>query len=144
MLPQGPYSVLSSSALSSVGCRRLGTWYLGLPLVHHPPCGVSGLTQPDTHPGLCENHSAVLPRLPTKSTGTLAGCGFSPIPLFPPHPWLHNSQLCLLCLSLQLFLEKFPLGLYFLYIICVMGSRIAIQWYESPSESYPDLSPVLR
>ena len=49
----GPYSVLSSSAISSVGCQRLTTWYLGLPLVHYPPCGVSGLTQPDAHPGLC-------------------------------------------------------------------------------------------
>ena len=34
MPPQGPYSVLSSSAVSSVGCQRLRTWYQGLPLVH--------------------------------------------------------------------------------------------------------------
>jgi hypothetical protein len=46
------YSVLSSSAVSSMGCQRLRTWYLELPLVHHPLCGVSGLTQPDAHLGL--------------------------------------------------------------------------------------------
>ena len=48
--PWGPYSLLSSSAISSVECRRLRTWYWGLPLVHPLPCGVSGLTQPDAHP----------------------------------------------------------------------------------------------
>jgi hypothetical protein len=48
--PQGPYSVLSSSVVSRVGCQRLGTWCLELPLVHHLPSGVSGFTQPDTHP----------------------------------------------------------------------------------------------
>ena len=61
VLPQGPYSVLSSSAISSVGCQRLRTWYLGLPLVHHPPCGVSGLTQPDAHPGPSGKCPAALP-----------------------------------------------------------------------------------
>ena len=30
---------------------RLRTWYLGLPLVHYPLCGVSGFTQPDAHLG---------------------------------------------------------------------------------------------
>jgi hypothetical protein len=49
--PRGPYSVLSSSAISSVGCWRLRTWYQGLPLVHHLPCVVSGLTQPDAYQG---------------------------------------------------------------------------------------------
>jgi hypothetical protein len=37
MPPQGPYSVLSSSAVSSVGCQRLRTWYWGLPLIHPSP-----------------------------------------------------------------------------------------------------------
>ena len=82
----GFYSGLSSSTVSSVGCWRLRTWYLGLPLVHHPPCGVSGLTQPDAHRGPRAKRVAVLPRPPAQSTGTLAGCGFSPTPLFSPHP----------------------------------------------------------
>ena len=37
--PRGPHSVLSSSVVSSVGCWRLGTWCLGLPLVHHRRVG---------------------------------------------------------------------------------------------------------
>ena len=73
--PQGPYSVLSSSALSSVGCQKLRTWYLGLPLVHHPLCGVSGLTQPDAHLGPHGKHSSGLCHLPAQITGTLVGHG---------------------------------------------------------------------
>ena len=72
--PWGPYSVLSASAVSRVGCRRLRTWYRGLLLVHHPPSGVSGLTQPDAHLGLRGKHPAVLPHMPAQSTGTLVGC----------------------------------------------------------------------
>jgi hypothetical protein len=34
--PRGPYSVPSSSAVSSMGCQRLRTWYWELPLVHPP------------------------------------------------------------------------------------------------------------
>ena len=91
---QGLYSVLSSSAVSSVGCWRLRTLYLGLPLVHHPPCGVSGLTQQDAHPGPCGKPvQSFLVRLPAQSTGTLAGFIFSPTPLFPPHPRPRNASL---------------------------------------------------
>jgi hypothetical protein len=86
--PWGPLSVLSSSTISSMGRQRLRTWFLGLPLVHHPPCGVSGLTQPDAHLGPCGKHVAVL--LPAQITGTLAGCGLPPTPLFPTH-----SQPCI-------------------------------------------------
>jgi hypothetical protein len=43
------YSVLSFSAISSIGCWMLRTWYLGLPLVH--------LTQPDGHWGLHGKHA---------------------------------------------------------------------------------------
>ena len=46
-----PYSVLKYSTISSVECQRLRNLYWGLPLVHHPPCGVSGLTQPNAHSG---------------------------------------------------------------------------------------------
>jgi hypothetical protein len=66
VLPWGSYSVLSSSTVSSVRCRRLRTWYLGLPLVHHLPCGVSGLTQRAVHSGPSGKHAqssrACLPR----------------------------------------------------------------------------------
>jgi hypothetical protein len=87
--PWGPYSVLSASAVSRVGCRRLRTWYRGLLLVHHPPSGVSGLTQPDAHLGLRGKHPAVLPHMPAQSTGTLVGCWHSPTPLF-----LHTPKIC--------------------------------------------------
>ena len=79
----GPYSVLSSSAVFSMGFQRLRTWYWGLPLIHPPPCGVSGFTQPDTHQGPLGKHQAVFPCLPTQSTGTLARRRHVPIPLFP-------------------------------------------------------------
>ena len=91
VLPWDPYSVLRSSAISSMGCQRLRTWYWGLPLVHPPQCGVSGLTQTDAHPGLHGKHSAVLPQMLAQSTGTLAGSGLSPSPLFP-YPQPHNES----------------------------------------------------
>jgi hypothetical protein len=49
-----PYSVLSSSAISSIGCRRLRTWYRGCSLSTPLPCGVSSFTQPDA-PGPVES-----------------------------------------------------------------------------------------
>jgi hypothetical protein len=81
-----PYSVLISSAVSSVGCWRLKTWYRGCPLSTHPhpqPSGVSGFTQPDAHLGPSGKRPAVLLSPPAQSTETLAGCGLSPSPLFP-------------------------------------------------------------
>jgi hypothetical protein len=36
-LPLGPPFVLSSFTVSSLGCLRLGIWFLGLSLVQHPP-----------------------------------------------------------------------------------------------------------
>jgi hypothetical protein len=81
--PQGPYSVLSSSAISSGGCQRLRTWYLELSLVHTQLCGVSSFTQPDAQPGLHGKHLTVFLCMPTQSTGTLARCGFFPFPIFP-------------------------------------------------------------
>jgi hypothetical protein len=75
--PWGPYSVPSSSAVSSMGCQRLRTWYQGLSLVHHLPCGVSGFTQPDAHQGPRGKRLAVLLSLPAQSTGTLVGLGHS-------------------------------------------------------------------
>ena len=51
--------------------------------------GFRGFPQPDTHLGPHGKLVAVLPCLPTQSTGTLVGCGFSPI--FPPYPWPHTE-----------------------------------------------------
>jgi hypothetical protein len=79
----GPLFCSQLIAVSSVGCQRLRTWYLGLPLVHHLPCGVSGLTQLDAHPGPCgkraQSSRVCLPRAPELWR-------FSPTPFFPPHP----------------------------------------------------------
>jgi hypothetical protein len=93
LIPLDPYSVLSSSAVSSLGCQRLRTWYQGLPLVHPRPCGVSGFTQPDAHPRPSGKYSAVLLHLPAQSTGILAGCGVSPSHLFP---YTHSPTLTVL------------------------------------------------
>jgi hypothetical protein len=68
-------------SLASVRPRDLGLllgqpledWAQWLPTTRHPP-------KPW---GEC---AAVLPCLPIQSTGTLAGCGFSPTPFVPPHP----------------------------------------------------------
>jgi hypothetical protein len=85
LLSWGPYSVLSSSPPYSVwdAMLRLRNLYLGLPLVHHLPCGVSGLTQPDAHRGPCGKCQTVLPCPKAQNARTLAGYWFSPIPLSP-------------------------------------------------------------
>ena len=85
--PRGPLfcSQLCDSAVSSLGCWRLRTWYLGLPLVHHLPCGVSGLTQPDAHLGPRGKHAAVFPCPSVQSTGSLAGRVLS-----PSFPYTHS------------------------------------------------------
>ena len=41
LYPQDPYSVLSSSAISRMGCQRLRTWYGGCPL--STPCHVGSV-----------------------------------------------------------------------------------------------------
>jgi hypothetical protein len=97
----GPYSILRSSTISSVGCWRLRTWYLGLPLVHHPSCGVSGLTQPDAHLGPRVICPAVLPFLPIQNTGILADTGSL---LLPSSPTPMALQCCFLNFFLSLFI----------------------------------------
>jgi hypothetical protein len=76
VLPRGPYSVLSSCVVTSVGCvgcQRLRTWYLGLPLVHHLPCGVSGLVCPPRAPELWRvAGSLLLPSSPTPTALQIA------------------------------------------------------------------------
>jgi hypothetical protein len=90
---RSPHSVLSSS----MGFQRLRTWYLGLLLVHHRPCGVSDLTQPDS----CLGPHGKRAQYIHICTGTLVGCRFSSTPLFPPHP----QPCCLLLLTLDQGLE---------------------------------------
>ena len=68
--------ILFSAAISSVGCQRLRTWYLGLPLVHHLPCGASGLTHPGPHGKRPSNSSP--------ASGETWALSYSPI---PTHPW---------------------------------------------------------
>jgi hypothetical protein len=48
--------------------------------------GFNGFPQPDTNSGPRGNRASVLPRLPAKSAGTLAGFGFSPTPFILPCP----------------------------------------------------------
>ena len=82
VLLRGPYSVLCSSAISRVGCQRLRTWYRGLALVHPLPCGVSGFTQPDAHPGPCGKHLAVLLHLPApehRNSGRMQALSLPPL-----------------------------------------------------------------
>lgn len=78
--------ILFSAPPLDMGCRRLRTWYLGLPLVHHLSYGVSGLTQPNAHLGLCGKCSGSPPASarpePRNSGGTWT---LSPTPL-PLHP----------------------------------------------------------
>ena len=50
-----PGAPILFSALFSMGCWRLRTWYQGLPLVHPTPCGVTGFTQPDAYQGCVES-----------------------------------------------------------------------------------------
>jgi hypothetical protein len=86
VLPQGPYSVLSSSVISIVGCQRLSTWYQGLPLVHPRLCGVSGFIQPDAHRAPHGKCPAVLLPQPAQRTGTRVGHGHSLPPTSSPTP----------------------------------------------------------
>ena len=92
------YSVLSSSAITSVGCQRLRTWYLGLPLVHHLLCGVSGLAQPDAHQGYVESVSsppvsAHPEHWNSGRTRILSHSPISPIPMPPtPQPSIVSSR----------------------------------------------------
>ena len=69
-----------------LGCPRLRTCYLGLPLFQSPLRWDGGFPQPDTYPQPSGKCVAVLPCLPAQSTGTLAGHGFSPTPFTPLSP----------------------------------------------------------
>jgi hypothetical protein len=112
-LPLGAPFVLRSSLVSSVGClrQRLRTCYLGLPLVHHPLCGVSGFTQPGTHPGRMESLWAVHPHPPVQSTRTLVGHGLSSTPFISPMPTAPQVSKYKLCSNKTLF-TKVSGGLY--------------------------------
>ena len=81
--PQGPYSVLSFSTISSVGSQRLRTWYQGLPFVHPPPCGVSGFTQPDAHPEHVEIIRQSFCIWPPRAQELWPDVDSLPAPLFP-------------------------------------------------------------
>lgn len=74
--PRVPNSVLSLSTISSVGCQRL-------PLVHQPPCGVSGLIQPDAHLGQRRKHAQSSRICPPRTPELWRDTGSLPLPSFP-------------------------------------------------------------
>jgi hypothetical protein len=95
----GPPFVLSSSMVSSVGCRRLGTWCLGLSLVHYPLSWDQWLHTASQPPGAMEK-----------------ACGSPPVSACPEHRNSGSacSKLCLLrqqCLLWALF--PLPAGMRF-------------------------------
>ena len=79
----------------------------GLPLVQHLPCGVSGLTQPDAHPGLHEKQPAIPLCPPHQNTGTLAGRGYSLLLPSSPTPTAPHKDPFRLEIS---FLETVDVG----------------------------------
>jgi hypothetical protein len=83
---QGPpfCSQLFRGVQLCLGCQRLRTWYLRLPLIHHPLSWDPVASHSQTHPpGTMWKAWGSLPHLPAQSTGTLVGCGFSPTCSFP-------------------------------------------------------------
>ena len=80
--PWGSHFVLSTFAASRVGCGRLGTWCLGLPLVHHLPSWDFVASHSQTPTRAMWKASGSLPES-AQSTRTLEGRGFSPTLLFP-------------------------------------------------------------
>ena len=85
--PRGPYSVLGSSAVSSVGCQRLRTWYQGLPLVQTPTVSqrpIQGFVE-----SVQQSSRIILPKAPELwwDRGTLS---HSPLPTHP-WPWPHSQ-----------------------------------------------------
>jgi hypothetical protein len=99
--PGVPYSVLSSSAISSVGWWKLGTWCLGLPLVHHPPSWDQWLHTARYPPwghveSLWQSSHIFRPRAPELWWDT----GFLPLP-FPHTHWCSWSHCTLSWLLLN-------------------------------------------
>ena len=71
-------SQLFCSAHWCLGCLRLRTWCLRLPLCPPPTeLGFRGFPQPNTYQGPRGKHAAVQ-HPPAQSSGTLVGRGFSP------------------------------------------------------------------
>jgi hypothetical protein len=87
---RGPYSVLSSSAISSVGCWRLRTWYGGCPL--STPCRVGSVSSHSQIPTLGpvesvrQSSCVCLPR--AQELWPDMGSVPSPSSPIPPHPLL--------------------------------------------------------
>ena len=79
VLLRGPYSVLSSSAVSSMGCQRLRTWYGGCPL--SIPRHVVSVASHSRMPTRAEWKVSGSP--PSSTCQDLARHGLSPSLLFP-------------------------------------------------------------
>jgi hypothetical protein len=88
---RGPYSVLSSSAVSSMGCWRLRTWYRGLPLVHLPAMWGQWLHIARWPPGALWKVSSSPPASTCpehRNSGRTPALPLSPLPIHPPAPQL--------------------------------------------------------
>ena len=83
-VPQGPHSVLSSSAVSSMGCPRMKTWYLGLPLVHPLPSWHSVASHP------WKGYSSPSMFTCPEHWNSGGNSGFIPLPLSPTSSALHG------------------------------------------------------
>jgi hypothetical protein len=120
-----------------------------MPLVHNPPSWDQCFTQPETHLGPCGKCAAVLPHLPTQSTGTLAGHGFSPTPFIPPCSLTRTAPSLVICifnetvgenryLSLLVFLNFILLDLFFIYI----SNAILKVSYTPPPPPYSPIHQI--
>jgi hypothetical protein len=106
--PWGPHSVLSSSEVSRVGCQRLGTWCLGLPLVHNPPSWGQWLHTARYPPGASWKACGSLPESTSPDHQNSGGRRV----LSPLSPHIHGSTLALL----QVLNWQVSISQQFLYI----------------------------
>lgn len=160
VLPWGPYSVLSFSTVSNMGCWRLRTWYQRMPLVHLPHCvgSVASHSQmPTRGPHGGQSSCICPPRAPRSSDWTRA---LSPSPLLLLHPWPHRNRLQPLCSVSSVLdmvrdspskrfvsrLQAFNLLFHFLYIENVVSDPLKMGGTQQvlPGRVATTLSVILK
>ena len=104
---------------------------LGLFPLYPPGTGVTGFPQPDTHLGPHGKRSAVLPHLPTQSTETLVGHGFSPTPFISPMPDAQQLVAKDGCTITHPGSNRKPV-----IVFCVHQSRAPELWWGTDTFSY--------
>jgi hypothetical protein len=68
---------------------------------------------------------AVLLCLPAQSTRTLAGCGLSPTPFFPLHPWPHlHAHTCMV--ARDLYWVSYFITLQFIFLLLLLGQHLLL------------------